>query len=116
MMGMNFQTRSRSHDIPGGILEPDDPEFRKKRRNLDRGWEPYRINHVSWWKVEMACEVEFEECWRNLERCGSDALTEHFEKIKDRCEFGKWMFGHYHENRNVGRKFMVVYEQIVRVV
>lgn len=45
-----------------------------------------------------------------------DALTEYFEKIKDRCEFGKWMFGHYHENRNVGRKFMVVYEQFVRVV
>ena len=26
------------------------------------------------------------------------------------------LFGHYHENRNVGKRFAVLYEQIVRVV
>lgn len=36
--------------------------------------------------------------------------------IMNRCEFEKWIFGHYHENRNVGNKFAVLYEQIVRIV
>ena len=36
-----------SHDIDGGILEPDDPDFKKKRKKLNKGILPYRINHVS---------------------------------------------------------------------
>ena len=50
------------------------------------------------------------------DQCESDDLTEYFEMIKDRCEFGKWLFGHYHKNQNVGKKFTVLYEQIVRIV
>ena len=141
--GLRFFTHggARSHDISGGILEPDDPEFKRKKKKLDRGWEPYRINHLSWWKEEMPDESEFDEGSRNLDQCGwsvdiivshccatsvqqlvcgdqceSDDLTEYFEMIKDRCEFGKWLFGHYHKNQNVGKKFTVLYEQIVRIV
>lgn len=40
---------ARSHDISGGILEPEDPDYAQKKKQLDQGWEPYRINHVSWW-------------------------------------------------------------------
>lgn len=29
-----------SHDIDGGILESDDPDFKKKKRKLDKGWVP----------------------------------------------------------------------------
>lgn len=153
---------ARSHDISGGVLEPDDPEFRKKKRNLDRGWEPYRINHVSWWKEEMPCEEEFEEGWRNLERCRwkvdyvithccasgiqkklegreaeagravtedrmaeevtevvlyeTDALTDYLEDVRWKCEFGRWVCGHYHINREVDERTWVLYEQIVRLV
>jgi len=42
-----------SHDIDGGILELDDPDFKKKKKALDKGWKPYRINHLSWWKEEL---------------------------------------------------------------
>lgn len=28
---------ARSHDIDGGILEPDDPDYKKKKK-LDKGW------------------------------------------------------------------------------
>lgn len=37
-----------SHDIDAGILEPDDPDFRHKRKLLDKQKALYRINHVSW--------------------------------------------------------------------
>ena len=141
--GLRFFTfgGARSHDISGGILELDDLEFKRKKKELDHGWEPYRINHLSWWKEEMPDKNEFEEGLRSLDRCGwnvdiivshccassiqqevcgdrceKDELTEYFEMIMGRCEFGKWLFGHYHENRNVGKRFAVLYEQIVRVV
>ena len=29
-----------SHDIDGGILEPDDPDYKKKKKELDQGWLP----------------------------------------------------------------------------
>ena len=44
---------ARSHDISGGVLEYDDPDFHKKRKALDRNFESYRVNHYSWWEQEM---------------------------------------------------------------
>ena len=35
-----------SHDIQGGVLEPDDPEFEKKYAALSKGDLPFRIFHV----------------------------------------------------------------------
>ena len=35
-------------------------------RFFDRGWKPYRINHLSWWKEELASEEEMEEGRNNL--------------------------------------------------
>lgn len=29
-----------SHDIQGGILEPEDPDFKAKKKELDKGWLP----------------------------------------------------------------------------
>ena len=49
-----------SHDIDGGILELDDPNFKRKKKNLDKGWRPYRINHLSWWKEELPSEEEMQ--------------------------------------------------------
>ena len=56
---------------------------------FDRGWKPYRINHLSWWKEELASEEEMEE--------GRNNLAEH-------------------DNRNVDEKKILLYEQIIRVV
>ena len=50
-----------SHDIDGGILEPEDPDFKRTKRKLDQGWLPYRINHVSWWRQELPSQEEMEE-------------------------------------------------------
>ena len=68
--GLRFFTfgGARSHDISGGILELDDLEFKRKKKELDHGWEPYRINHLSWWKEEMPDKNEFEEGLRSLDQ------------------------------------------------
>ena len=55
-----------SHDIDGGILEPEDPNFKRKKKRLDRERCSYRINHVSWWQQELPSVEEMEEGRRNL--------------------------------------------------
>lgn len=106
-----------SHDIAGGILESDDPDFKKKKKKLDRGWRPYRINHVSWWKQELPSVEEMEEGRKNLAThdnkvdfivthcCSSstqillggsmykpDIETTYLEEIYQTTSFKKWFF------------------------
>ncbi len=129
-----------SHDITGGILETDDPEFRKKKRELDREYIPYRINHLSWWEQELASDEEMEEGRNNLRandytvdfiitHCCStgtqtsldstlykaDRVTDYLEFIKNYANYKKWFFGHYHENKNINDKEILIYEQIIRI-
>ena len=131
---------ARSHDISGGILELDEPNFRTKKKWLDQGYEPYRINHLSWWEREMPSQEEMDEGKRNLEEndyavdfivshCAAsstaalishgkykpDILTTYFEEIRQRTTFKKWFFGHYHENMNVNANEILLYEQIIRI-
>jgi len=131
---------ARCHDIDGGILELDDPEFRKKRRQLEEDWISYRINHLSWWKEELPSEDEMEEGRRNLLKHGNkvdfivshccsastqallgggfykkDYLNDYFEEIKNTTQFKKWIFGHYHDNCNVSPEEILIYEQIIRI-
>lgn len=131
---------ANSHDIDGGILEPEDPDFRKKKRKLDQGWLPYRINHVSWWQQELPSKEEMEEGRKNLAAHGNtvdfivthccasstqallggsmylpDAATDYLEEIRQNTKFKKWFFGHYHDNRNVNAQELLLYEQIIRI-
>ena len=130
-----------SHDIDGGILDLDDPDYKNKKKRLDRGWKPYRLNHVSWWQQELPAIEEMEEGRKNLTahdnsvdfivtHCcapstqiqlgGSmykpDILTTYFEEIRQNTKFKKWFFGHYHDNQNVSAEEILLYEQIIRIV
>lgn len=129
-----------SHDIDGGILELNDPEYTKKKRELDKSWTSYRINHMSWWKEELPSEAEMSEGLENLAKCGNevdfiishccasstaalfshglykpDILTAYFEEIRQIAKFKKWFFGHYHDNRNVSAEEILLWEQIIRI-
>ena len=129
-----------SHDINGGILELDDPDFKKKKKELDKGWKPYRINHLSWWKEELPSIEEMEEGRKNLQKnnnkvdfivthCASsstvallshgmykpDMLTDYLEELRQKVKFKKWFFGHYHDNRNVNAEEILLWEQIIRI-
>jgi len=140
--GKSFFTMggASSHDIDDGILEPDDPDFRNKRKRLDRRGALYHVNHVSWWKEELPGDAEYDTALRNLDGCGwkvdyivthccpsslsdiigggmyqRDRLTDFFETISGRCDFQYWFFGHYHDNRILMRKYILLYEQIVEI-
>lgn len=129
-----------SHDMDGGILESDDPQFRKKKKMLEDIGLSYRINHVSWWKEELPSQAEMDEGLANLQENGNavdfivthcaasstgallsnggyktDCLTNYLEEIKRTVRFKKWFFGHYHDNRNVSAEEILIWEQIVRV-
>lgn len=129
-----------SHDIDGGILEPDAPDYKKKKEKLDQGDKPYRINRVSWWKEELPSEEEMKEGRENLQKHGNkvdfiishcassstevflggglfqqDRLTDYFEEVKQTVDYKKWFFGHYHDNRNVNAKEILLWEQIIRI-
>ena len=129
-----------SHDITGGILETDDPNFKEKKKRLERSYEPFRINHLSWWAQELANEEEMQEGRNNLRahdymvdyivtHCCStstqtlldgslykpDRETDYLEFIKNYTNYKKWFFGHYHDNRNISDKEILIYEQMIRI-
>lgn len=131
---------AQSHDIQGGVLDPDDPDFHEKKKELDRGYLPYRINHVSWWAEELPSEEEYQEGLRNIKTCGgevdfvvshcvsttaqailshgtykADALTDYFMQVEQMLQFKKWFCGHYHDNQNIDEKHLLLYEQIIRI-
>ena len=133
-----------SHDISAGILEPDDPCFKEKKKRLDRAGALYRINHVSWWKRELPNEEEMEEGLHNLEKQGNkvdyiithspytslleqmdsgwgiykkDYLTEYLQKIRQTVDYKQWVFGHMHISQNFYKeKAICIYDQIVKMV
>ena len=45
-----------------------------------------------------------------------DTLTDYLEEIRQKCQYRKWFFGHYHDNRNVTEKDLMLYEQMIRIV
>jgi hypothetical protein len=134
-----------SHDISAGILETDDPDFKEKKKRLDKDpFALYRINHVSWWKRELPSEEEMNEGLENLEKqnnkvdyilthCAytsllrqldggsglyeSDYLTNYLQKIKQSVDYKQWVFGHFHVNENFyWERATCIYEQIVRIL
>ena len=132
---------ARSHDISDGILELDDPGYKKKYKELEKSGALFRVNHLSWWKEEMPSEEEFEEGRKNLEKAGwnvdfvithctasstqtllgggslfkIDELTTYLEEIRQKCSYKKWFFGHYHDNRMVTHKDLLLYEQMIQI-
>ncbi len=44
-----------------------------------------------------------------------DRLTEFLEDVCHRCRFQSMFFGHYHENMIIRQKYVLLYEQIIRL-
>ena len=129
-----------SHDISGGILEPDDPAFRRKLRQLNASGALYRVNHRSWWAAELPSEEVYQTARANLDKCGwavdyivthccstsvqdelgggafqADRLTDFLDEVAQKCKFKYWFFGHYHDNGVVEKKYVLLYEQIIKL-
>ena len=127
-----------SHDIKDGILEPDDVDFKGKKKRLNKQGALYRVNHRSWWKEELPSDEEYAEANKNLDihkrsvdyvitHCAptsvadilgkglykADPLTDYLETVYQTCKFKRWFFGHYHEDKMISEKMVLLYESIV---
>ena len=131
-----------SHDISAGILEPDDPDFKKKQRKLNKNpYALYRVNHRTWWERELPSEEEMQNGFDNLEKHNwkidyivthtppasiitllgqglyeQDKLTEYLEEIKCQSEYNYWFAGHMHLDKAISKKDILLYEQIIRII
>lgn len=129
-----------SHDIPDGILDPDDPDFIEQLMMYNNMRAMFRIKGRSWWTHELPTAAEYEEARRNLDRVGNkvdyivthccptsiqslidtkfedDTLTDFLDEIKEKISFRYWLFGHYHDNRSLKKRYALLYEQIVQVL
>lgn len=132
---------AKSHDIEDGILESDDPNFERKLLMLQsKPRARYRIHHITWWEQELPDDKEYIEAKKNLEYYGwqtdyiithcaptsialagmrhneADRLTDFLQEIKEKAQYLYWLFGHYHDNRAIDEKHILLWEQIVRII
>lgn len=132
-----------SHDIRDGILDrgdfDSDEGFMATVRDWDRRGKMFRINHLSWWKQELPAQEELDFGQQTLiqngdkvdyiishccpqeiaSSCGfrePDVLTQWFNMVAHTVQFDRWYFGHYHNNRQIMTKFIMLYEKIERVL
>lgn len=99
----------------------------------------HRINHISWWRQELPSDEEYSEALQNLERynwqvdyiithCAptsialmgsrhneADRLTDFLQEVRERAKYYYWLFGHYHDNKAVDEKHILLREQIVQI-
>ena len=129
---------ARSHDIRDGILEVKDPRIKEWCKDP---FKLFRVNHVSWWEREMPSDAEMDEGIQSLKKvdykvdfvvshCGPastialyshgqfepDNITKYFEEIRCKLDYEKWFMGHYHDNKAINDKEIILYEQIIRIV
>ena len=99
----------------------------------------HRINHISWWRQELPSDEEYSEALQNLERynwqvdyiithCAptsialmgsrhneADRLTDFLQEVQERAKYHYWLFGHYHDNKAIDEKHILLWEQIVQI-
>lgn len=131
---------ARSHDISDGILELNDPALSEMIDALNEQRGLFRINHLNWWEEEMPSKKEMEEGYKNLSEHGwkvdyivthccpgqiqhlvdakldeQNELTAYFDFIRGECNYEKWYLGHYHADKNLSAKEILLYHSIIRL-
>ena len=125
---------AKSHDIQAGILNLDEEEkiYQYRKRGAY-----FRIRNYSWWDLELPTKKEMQNGIKNLEKvnykidyiishcCPSniqslinlsyrkDILTDYLQEISEKCEFKKWYFGHYHDDKQINSQYVLLYNDIV---
>ena len=142
LQGRTFFTMggAQSHDIADGILDMDSPDFYGRYDSLRRNHGQFRINHISWWEEELPSDEEYAEARHSLDSVGwevdyvithcaptsialmgsrhneADRLTDFLQEVRERAKYHYWLFGHYHDNKAIDEKHILLWEQIVRVI
>ena len=45
-----------------------------------------------------------------------DVLTNYFDEVMENTKFTRWYFGHYHDDKTIMGKFIMLYDSFERVV
>lgn len=45
-----------------------------------------------------------------------DRLTTFLEKIRRKVKFHYWLFAHYHDNKIIDERYVLLWEQIVQII
>ena len=129
-----------SHDIEDGILNPYAEDFEERYWFMRRMRCQFRVDHRTWWKEELPSDEEYAEAQSTLERIGwavdyiithcapnrvvkklnsgyaFDRLTSFLETVRQRAKFHYWLFAHYHDNKIIDKRFVLLWEQIVQII
>lgn len=99
-----------------------------------------RIPDVSWWAREIPSYMEMKRGLDNLEKinwevdfiiaheCPTSIITKiishhvepynftnYLEEVVTKTDFVQYFFGHHHQNRRIGEKYMCLYDKIVEI-
>ena len=100
----------------------------------------YREEGVSWWPQEMPSADDRAHAWETLDAIGwkadivithcapanfqhaldvgygNDELTTFLFDVERKLDYGRWFFGHYHEDEEIDGRARAVYNDIVEVL
>ena len=104
-MPKRYNTPHRSHVVKTRLT---DEEYAEARRNLDAvGWQvDYIITHCAPTSIALIGSRHNE----------ADRLTDFLQEVRERAKYHYWLFGHYHDNKAIDEKHILLWEQIVRVI
>lgn len=143
LCGKTFFTMggAQSHDIEDGILDPTEPGFQARQNGLEHtGKHRFRVLGRSWWPEELPSDEEYLTALKTLERANwrvdyivthcaptstafamncrttLNVLSDFLEMVEHRLEYSAWFFGHFHDNRMVDQKHILLWEQIIQIL
>lgn len=87
---------------------PSQEEKDEGRRNLEEN--DYTVDYIV-----SHCSASSTAALISHGEFKPDILTMYLEEIRQKINFKKWFFGHYHQNRNVNANEILLYEQIIRI-
>ena len=87
---------------------PSDEEYLIALETLDQAnWRAdYVITHCASTSIALSMDRHNE----------ADPLTDFLEMVGQRLEYEYWFFGHFHDNRSVDQKHILLWEQIVQIL
>ena len=132
------------HDIKDGVLFPEKfktkKEFNETARLMRKRKKDFRISRLNWWEEELPSDEEYRNAEQHLAKAGycvdyvishcapqfivdlidpikypSDRLTLYFDELSKKLKFRNWFFGHYHEDRKITDKFILLCDQVVKI-
>lgn len=107
--GVQFVTWDWDYDRTGVVHGHYFMEnYDEARRSLDAvGWQvDYIITHCAPTSIALMGSRHNE----------ADRLTDFLQEVWERAKYHYWLFGHYHDNKAIDEKHILLWEQIVRVI